>query len=299
MRRHPLWGRRRRGLASHPPGGDGCRAPETTGEARRDRPPRVPGLLGLQVGLLVLVAACGGAEAVPSDERVNERELANPSVSGEEVLAELPEVNPPLGSGDQRIVGSRDMTTTEFVQAVGGDLNEMWRVSFEEGGYAYSDMKFVVYQEPRPISGCTGVARPERGPFYCGKTGTVYYPLSWVAPRGEQTPQEIGDFAVAVILSHEAGHHVQSLLGILGDTSLYTIQRELQADCLAGIWGRSVYEEGALERGDVEEAIRILEDMADLPGIPPNDPTAHGGERERVDAFMRGFETGDASKCRL
>ncbi|MDQ4127450.1 MAG: neutral zinc metallopeptidase [Actinomycetota bacterium] len=299
MRRDPLWGRRQRGLASYRPGGDGSRAPDTTDGPRRERPRRVLGLLALQGGLLVLVAACGGAGAVLSDAWVNERELANPSVHGDEVLAELPEVNPPIGSGDQRIVGSRDMTTTEFVRAVGGDLNEMWRASFEEGKYAYSDMKFVVYEEPRPISGCTGVARPERGPFYCGKTGTVYYPLSWVAPRGERTPEEIGDIAVAVILGHEAGHHVQSLLGILGDTSLHTIQRELQADCLAGIWGRSVYEEGSLERGDVGEAVRILEDMADLPGIPPTDPTAHGDERERVDAFMRGFETGDASKCRL
>jgi uncharacterized protein len=73
---------------------------------------------------------------------------------------------------------------------------------------------------------------------------------------------------VAAVLVHETGHHVQNLIGTLQDPKLYTIQRELQADCMAGIWGRSVYEEGSLEPGDVDEALQVMADAADLPGTP-------------------------------
>jgi predicted metalloprotease len=83
------------------------------------------------------------------------------------------------------------------------------------------------------------------------------------------------------------------------DPSLLTIQRELQADCLAGLWGRSVYEEGSLERGDVEEAIQSLQNVADLPGTPPTDPGAHGNEEQRIVAFMTGYESRDGSQCQL
>jgi hypothetical protein len=107
----------------------------------------------LLVSVSLLVAACGGVVATSSGEEANEKGLVNPSVDGEDVLAELPGVNPPIGSGDPRIVGSRDITMKEFVQTVGGDLNEKWRATFEGGKYAYTDMKFVVYDKPMPISG--------------------------------------------------------------------------------------------------------------------------------------------------
>ena len=249
--------------------------------------------------LVICVAACTSMDDTVVPQKPDHQNLKNPAEDGERVLDSLSEVNPPVGASEPRMVGSHDMTTGQFVQSVTRDLNAKWRAKFEDSRYAYSETHVVLYSEPIPIDGCTGVASPESGPFYCGKTRTVYYPLNWVAPRGDKTPVEIGDFAVAVILGHEVGHHVQYLLGILGDPGLYTIQRELQADCLAGVWVRSVYEQGSLERGDVEEALEILEDMADLRGTPSTDPTAHGDERQRVDAFMTGFETGYASECKL
>jgi predicted metalloprotease len=126
---------------------------------------------------------------------------------------------------------------------------------------------------------------------------TVYYPLPW-RERGGQTPAEIGDFAVATILAHEAGHHVQNLSGILGKTSTLNIQRELQADCLAGVWGHSVYREGLLQPGDVEEAIQAMDDAADLPGTPQNAPRAHGSPTQRTDSFFTGYRSGRASQCK-
>jgi uncharacterized protein len=154
----------------------------------------------------------------------------------------------------------------------------------------------VPYSQPVSAGGCLRIAAPKIGPFYCPKNMTVYYPLPW-RERGGQTPAQIGDFAVATILAHEAGHHVQNLGGILGNPKQYSIQRELQADCLAGVWGRSVYQEGLLQAGDVGEGIRAMDDAADLPGMPQNSPRAHGSAAQRTDSFFTGYKSGQSGQC--
>jgi predicted metalloprotease len=189
------------------------------------------------------------------------------------------------------------MTTQQFVQTIGANVNAKWQAVFEQAGYAYSKAKFVVYNRPISAGGCLRIAAPKIGPFYCPQNMTVYYPLTW-RERSGQTPAQIGDFAVAVILAHETGHHVQNLTGILGNPKLYTIQRELQADCLAGVWGRSVYEEGLLQPGDVEEGIRAMGDAADLPGIPQQSPRAHGTAAQRTDSYFTGYKSGQSHQCK-
>jgi predicted metalloprotease len=264
-----------------------------------NRPLRTLGVRVVLASLVFCAVACGGGGAgdTPGAEEVDRKDLVNPAEEGEEgVLANLPEVNPPLVGSDPRIVGSQNMTPEEFVQTIGGDLNAKWQALFEEAGYAYSNAGFVVYDQPIPISGCQGIAAPKVGPFYCPENMTVYYPLTWRVPNA-QTPAEVGDFAVAAILAHEAGHHMQNLMGITQDPSLFTIQRELQADCMAGVWGRSVYEEGSLESGDVEEALQIMAEAADLPGTPPESLRAHGTEAQRRNAFFTGYESGRGGQC--
>jgi predicted metalloprotease len=275
---------------------------------RRENSMRIPAnnRKGTTVGLLILLmllglfaAACGGTDTEQANEGdVNREDLINPAEDGEEALTDLPEVNPPLGASDPRLVGSEDMTIAEFVEAIGGDLNAKWQALFESGGYSYSNASFVLYDEPMPIAGCEGVANPEMGPFYCSENSTVYYPLSWTDSSG-RTPAEIGDFAVAVILAHEVGHHVQNLTGAFADPNAYNIELELQADCFAGLWGRSVYEEGLLEPGDVGEALHVAADASDLPGTPAEDPSAHGTESQRTDAFFVGYESGKVGQCQF
>jgi predicted metalloprotease len=101
---------------------------------------------------------------------------------------------------------------------------------------------------------------------------------------------------LAFILAHELGHHVQNQLGIF-DAGLFTIQEELQADCFAGVWGRSVFEQGSLEEGDLGEAAEELANVADVPGTPWDHPGAHGTESQRIDAFFTGYETGRPRQC--
>jgi predicted metalloprotease len=249
------------------------------------------------VSLVLLATACGGTSSTPPAQDANREDLQNPAEAGEKVLTKLPEVNPPLEGNNPRIVGSQNMTTQQFVQFIGANLNTKWQAVFKDAGYAYSKVKFVPYNKPIPAGGCLRIAAPKIGPFYCPQNMTVYYPLPW-REHGGQTPAQIGDFAVATILAHESGHHVQNLMGILGNPKLYTIQRELQADCLAGVWGRSVYQEGLLEPGDVEEGIQAVDDAADLPGTPQKSSRAHGSAAQRTDSFFTGYKSGQSDQCK-
>lgn len=261
-----------------------------------------PVLLILLLALTAaLLASCGqAAETETPAEQRDKADLVNPAVDGEAALEKMPEVNPPLGTSDARIVGSQDMTQEEFIQAVGADLNAKWGDLFESAGYTYSNADIILYDAPIAASGCgLSVAEPEFGPFYCPETQIIYYPLTWIDPGTGRTPAEAGDFAVAVILAHEMGHHVQNLLGILGDPSLLTIQTELQADCFAGLWARSIYDEGLLERGDIGEAIQSLANVGDLPGTDPTEEGAHGTDSQRVDAFFIGYDSGDITQCQF
>ncbi len=105
---------------------------------------------------------------------------------------------------------------------------------------------------------------------------------------------EYGDFAMAIVAAHEVGHHVQEELGIL-EGQYPTRQTELQADCFAGMWGYSQYEN--VEPGDVGEAMDISWVSGDLPGTAQNDPNAHGKPEERVKWFRTGYDSGDAGQC--
>jgi predicted metalloprotease len=263
-----------------------------------NRPLRTLSVVVVLVSLVLLATACGGGtSSTPPAQDANREDLQNPAEAGEKVLAKLPEVNPPLEGNNPRIVGSQNMTTQQFVQFIGANLNTKWQAVFKDAGYAYSKVKFVPYNKPIPAGGCLRIAAPKIGPFYCPQNMTVYYPLPW-REHGGQTPAQIGDFAVATILAHESGHHVQNLMGILGNPKLYTIQRELQADCLAGVWGRSVYQEGLLEPGDVEEGIQAVDDAADLPGTPQKSSRAHGSAAQRTDSFFTGYKSGQADQCK-
>ena len=128
-----------------------------------------------------------------------------------------------------------------------------------------------------------------QGPFYCPVDTVVYLD----EPFMEDQIQRIGDFAAATIIAHEIGHHVQTLRGVLG---VLSIQRELQADCLAGAWAISAGAKGLLETGDFQEAARALFEAADPTGTPWFAPDAHGTATQRQQFFTLGFN-GGASAC--
>jgi predicted metalloprotease len=136
------------------------------------------------------------------------------------------------------------------------------------------------------------------GPFYCAadQGGTVFLPLvgikRLVFPGSTFRKY---DFALSYVVAHEWGHHVQSRLKLFaGKTS---VQIELQADCLAGVWAYSVWARQLLEPGDIEEAVSLAALVGDAPGTSPNNADAHGSSKQRVNAFKRGYRSGRAGVC--
>jgi uncharacterized protein len=193
-----------------------------------------------------------------------------------------------------------------FVGFVVDHLNTYWDGEFREGAFARTP---ISYQNPRAVpfnqpvgSGCGGRVQPgESGSFYCRQDRTVYIDVLFLQGIWRQD----ADFAVAYVLAHEWAHHVQNLLGIAKSGAprrageLYSVEMELQADCLAGVWARATAEEGILEEGDLEEGVAIAAYVGDSPETPRTHLGAHGSGRERARWFMRGYHTGDVVACDL
>ena len=199
----------------------------------------------------------------------------------------------------------------DFVSAVLDDVQALWSEEFAASGDAYTNAQLVLFTNSVQ-SGC-GAASSATGPFYCPLDSTVYLDLDFFRELSNQFGAP-GDFAQAYVIAHEIAHHVQNITGI-GDevrrvssekpdeANELSIRLELQADCLAGVWGYSTYERGILESGDLEEGLAAAEAIGDdriqkqTTGSVNPDTWTHGSSEQRVKWFRRGFDSGDAGKC--
>ncbi len=195
----------------------------------------------------------------------------------------------------------------KFIGVVVKDTEDVWRDQFPRNfGKQYRDAKVVLYSE-RVQSGC-GLADARMGPFYCPKDETVYLDLKFFGELQSRFGAK-GDFAIAYVVAHEVGHHVQKQLGYTDyvhgqpQNNELSIRLELQADYLAGVWARRIHEKKVvLEPGDVEEAMRAAEAVGDdrlqiqAQGYANPDSFTHGDAKQRAFWFTKGVQTGDASK---
>jgi predicted metalloprotease len=187
------------------------------------------------------------------------------------------------------------------------DLQETWAGLLP----GYEDAKLVLFRGAVQ-SGC-GFAQSAMGPFYCPLDGKVYIDLGFYEDLHARFGAP-GDFAQAYVLAHEIGHHVQRLTGIEREmraaqgsrpelANELSVRLELQADCLAGVWGHSTGRRDILERGDVEEGLNAAAAIGDdriqrqqMGGVRPEAFT-HGSSAQRVAWFRRGLESGDPEAC--
>jgi predicted metalloprotease len=205
-------------------------------------------------------------------------------------------------------VEDRDVQLISFVL---DDAQKTWTQIFATEGKPYRHAKLVIYRDAT-YSGC-GTAQASTGPFYCPDDEKIYIDLSfWDELR--QMGGDSADFAQAYVVTHELGHHVQKLLGIEprmrqltqqdpAEGNALSVDLELQADCLSGVWGHSAEERKIVDTSDVDDALKAaaavgddhLERMAGRAVSPEH--WTHGSSAQRDGWFRKGLEGGTISSC--
>jgi predicted metalloprotease len=200
-----------------------------------------------------------------------------------------------------------------FVSTVLADTEDVWRQVFAGAGGTYREPKLVLFRGATRTA--CGVGQSAMGPFYCPQDQQVYIDLNFFDLMSQRMGAP-GDFAQAYVISHEVGHHVQSLIGITGkvdalrgrvsevEGNALSVRVELQADCLAGVWAHhSQRGKGWLEQGDLEEAINAAAQIGDdtlqrrSQGVVVPEAFTHGTSAQRVNWFRRGYAGGRTQDC--
>jgi len=226
------------------------------------------------------------------------------------ILQSVPMTGPPPATQQQR-PGSDPMS--QFVSVVLADTEKTWHEVFRRYGKTYQEPKLVLFSGA--VQSACGFAQAAMGPFYCPEDHRVYIDLSFYEDLKNRFKAP-GDFAQAYVIAHEIGHHVQNLLGITeqvqaamqrssrAEANRLSVKMELQADCLAGVWGyHADKSRHILEAGDLEEALGAASAIGDdrimkqTRGTIVPESFTHGTSQQRVRWFRRGFETGDLNQC--
>jgi len=219
-----------------------------------------------------------------------------------------------VGSSGSTPSSPAEERTVDFVDAVMGDAQKTWSQLL---GSRYRPTRVVLFRDA--IDSACGSAVSATGPFYCPSDQKIYLDLGFFDELSQQFGAP-GDFAQAYVITHELGHHVQNLLGITeiaqqdrrsGPNSA-SVALELQADCLAGIWGHAAAQSGRfeaggveLEPGDAEEALRAAASIGDdrlqrmATGRVMPERFTHGTSAQRVEWFRRGMESGRPESCTI
>ncbi|WBV59423.1 neutral zinc metallopeptidase [Chryseobacterium camelliae] len=213
---------------------------------------------------------------------------------------------------EQRQLNANELKVREFVQMVTAENEETWTKVFAENGLKYQPARVVLF-ENTTRSGC-GTAQSAMGPFYCPADQTVYMDMSFFKELEQRFGAKVTEFSIAYVMAHEMGHHVQNLLGTLGETdkvrtsgnyseaqiNKVSVATELQADFYAGLWAKQTdSRERILEPGDIQSAIDAAEAVGDdniqkrSQGYVNQESFTHGSSAQRKDWFMKGYNTGD------
>jgi len=243
------------------------------------------------IGLLIYLAYSffGGGNADPSQVPQLSPQVNQTTLTPEEQKAE-----------DER---------AKFVKVVLAETEDVWNKLFADAGKQYSEPTLVLFRDG--VSSACGNASAESGPFYCPSDSKLYIDLSFYQELQDRFHAP-GDFAMAYVVAHEVGHHIQNLMGTADkinrlraqgnetESNRYSVMMELQADFYAGVWAH--YEEkmkNILDKGDIDEALNAANAIGDdrlqkqATGEVVPDAFTHGTSAQRVYWFKKGYETGD------
>jgi len=233
---------------------------------------------------------------------------------GSAKASDQPTLAAPSGAHDL-ILGSEDgaqpQSIEEFLTAVTQDVDGYWTKAFADSGLPEPRVGYSWIPAGQTAASACGdgsSAMGDSAAAYCSADDTIYISQKFAAdiydgaldhalPGSSQGyGRTVGDFAVAYIVAHEYGHQIQDELGLFQryGNQVPTMAFELQADCYAGTWANSAYQENRLEDGDVQEALDAALAVGDF---DTSDPSHHGTPEQREAAWNSGFESGDPSSC--
>ena len=220
--------------------------------------------------------------------------------------------------GTESVQTTREFTAQEeelakFSRQILASTEDVWSAYFKSAGLgAYRNPTLVLYTDAT-ATGC-GTGQAAMGPFYCSSDQKLYIDLSFFTTMKKSLGAD-GDFAYAYVIAHEVGHHVQNLLGTLGqahqqmarmnstNSNRMSVRIELQADFYAGVWAH--YEKqmfASLDSGDLQEAIDCASVIGDdylqkkAQGYAVEESFTHGTAAQRMKWLKKGFDTGDISQ---
>ncbi len=206
-----------------------------------------------------------------------------------------------------RELSQEEITLGQFSEAVFVYNNETWTEIFKENGQKYQEPGMVLFDDG--VNTACGSATSASGPFYCPADQKVYMDLRFFEELHSRFGAKKGDFAIAYVIAHEVGHHIQTLMGTNQQVrkaqqgqneaaaNKLSVAQELQADFYAGVWASR--NQDKLEAGDIDEAISAAEAVGDdaiqskMQGRVQPETFTHGTSAERKAWFMKGYTTGD------
>ncbi|WP_417352139.1 neutral zinc metallopeptidase [Flavobacterium alkalisoli] len=209
-------------------------------------------------------------------------------------------------------LSAHDEEMGRMVKVILADTEDVWHKIFQENGMVYKEPTLVLFRNS--VQTACGGASSASGPFYCPLDRKVYMDLSFFEELQSRFGAKGGDFAIAYVIAHEVGHHVQTLLGTSAKVrerqqqmsqtqgNKLSVALELQADFYAGLWAHYNEEMNqVLEAGDIEEALSAAHAVGDdaiqkkAQGHVVPDSFTHGTSAQRVHWFKKGFNSGDFS----
>jgi len=249
----------------------------------------VGGGLGAVVALVIYLFFGGNGDKIKIPDNINPLKKSEPAA--------------------ERTLTAQEKELGDFTAVVLADTEDVWHSLFSKERRQYREPRMVLFSDATE-SAC-GFAQSATGPFYCPGDEKVYIDLDFFQEL-QRRLNAPGDFAMAYVIAHEVGHHVQNLLGIMdqvnrmrerlskSEFNRYSVKLELQADFLAGVWAHHAQRmKNILEEGDIEEAINATGAVGDdriqkrSRGYVVPDSFTHGTSKQRTRWFLKGWKTGD------
>ena len=260
---------------------------------------------GLGIGTIVVLGLIGYALGIDPRILIGGAELL--SGGGDQVTQQAQQEPQPSGAPADE--------SHRFISAVLANTEKVWgEVLPQQTGKSYPPPKLVLYSNE--TSTACGPGQRTAGPFYCPLDQKVYLDLGFFDDMQRQFGVRMGHFAIAYVVAHEIGHHIQNVIGTLPkveaaqkrvgdrDANGLQVRVELQADCFAGVWAANADQRfKILEQGDVDDALKAASAVGDdtlqkeTQGYVVPDSFTHGSSAQRTRWFSTGLKSGQISAC--